>query len=163
MLNQYRLGLMKNNYIHEVNIVSHKKNEITDFIKYEREAAIHDLVSDNFLKIQNENFLSPFVMNLSLEDGMLGIKIIDDKEQVLNITKSISGLKKIIQNYHLACSSYYDQIKNGSTENLQEVENLRRKIHNEGAKDLDLILKNDLKMDINTSRRLFTLLYSLFI
>jgi uncharacterized protein (UPF0262 family) len=102
-------------------------------------------------------------MNLSLEDGMLGIKIIDDKEQVLNITKSISGLKKIIQKYHLACSSYYDQIKNGSTENLQEVENLRRKIHNEGAKDLDLILKNDLKMDINTSRRLFTLLYSLFI
>ena len=87
---------MKNNYIHEVNIVSNKKNEITDFIKYEREAAIHDLVSDNFLKIQNENFLSPFVMNLSLEDGMLGIKIIDDKEQVLNITKSISRLKKII-------------------------------------------------------------------
>ncbi len=34
-------------------------------------------------------------MNLSLEDGMLGIKIIDDKEQVLNITKSISGLKKL--------------------------------------------------------------------
>ena len=50
---------MKSNYIQEVNIVSHKKNEITDFVKYEREAAIHDLVSDNFLKIQNENFLSP--------------------------------------------------------------------------------------------------------
>tara|TARA_B000000477_G_scaffold52975_1_gene44557 strand:+ start:247 stop:711 length:465 start_codon:yes stop_codon:yes gene_type:complete len=153
---------MKNNFIKEVNIINQKINEITDFIKYEREAAINDLISDNFLKIKKKKFYSPFVMNLSLDNGMLGINIIDDKEQVLNINKSISGLKKIIQNYHLACSNYYDQIKNGSTENLQEIENLRRKIHNKGAEDLDFILKNELEMDLNTSRRLFTLLYSLF-
>ena len=153
---------MKNNFIKEVNIINQKINEITDFIKYEREAAINDLISDNFLKIKKKKFYSPFVMNLSLDNGMLGINIIDDKEQVLNINKSISGLKKIIKNYHLASSNYYDQIKNGSTENLQEIENLRRKIHNKGAEDLDFILKNELEMDLNTSRRLFTLLYSLF-
>ena len=138
-------------------------NKITDFIGYEREAAIHDLISENFLRVKKNKFYSPLIMNLSLDNGMLEINIVDEKDQVLNINKSISGLKKIIQNYHLACSNYYDQIKNGSTENLQEVENLRRKIHNKGAEDLDFILKNDLEMDLNTSRRLFTLLYSLFI
>ena len=153
---------MKNNFIKEVNIINQKKNKITDFIGYEREAAIHDLISENFLRVKKNKFCSPLIMNLSLDNGMLGINIIDDKEQVLNINKSISGLKKIIQNYHLACSNYYDQIKNGSTENLQEIENLRRKIHNKGAEDLDFILKNELEMDLNTSRRLFTLLYSLF-
>ncbi len=154
---------MKSNFIKEVNIINQKKNKITDFIGYEREAAIHDLISDNFLRVKKNKFYSPLVMNLSLDNGMLEINIVDEKDQVLNINKSISGLKKIIQNYHLACSNYYDQIKNGSTENLQEVENLRRKIHNKGAEDLDFILKNDLEMDLNTSRRLFTLLYSLFI
>lgn len=154
---------MKSNFIKEVNIINQKKNKITDFIGYEREAAVHDLISDNFLRVKKNKFYSPLVMNLSLDNGMLEINIVDEKDQVLNINKSISGLKKIIQNYHLACSNYYDQIKNGSTENLQEVENLRRKIHNKGAEDLDFILKNDLEMDLNTSRRLFTLLYSLFI
>ena len=154
---------MKSNFIKEVNITNQKKNKITDFIGYEREAAIHDLISENFLRVKKNKFYSPLIMNLSLDNGMLEINIVDEKDQVLNINKSISGLKKIIQNYHLACSNYYDQIKNGSTENLQEVENLRRKIHNKGAEDLDFILKNDLEMDLNTSRRLFTLLYSLFI
>ena len=154
---------MKSNFIKEVNIINQKKNKITDFIGYEREAAIHDLISENFLRVKKNKFYSPLIMNLSLDNGMLEINIVDEKDQVLNINKSISGLKKIIQNYHLACSNYYDQIKKGSTENLQEVENLRRKIHNKGAEDLDFILKNDLEMDLNTSRRLFTLLYSLFI
>jgi len=154
---------MKSNFIKEVNIINQKKNKITDFIGYEREAAIHDLISENFLRVKKNKFYSPLIMNLSLDNGMLEINIVDEKDQVLNINKSISGLKKIIQNYHLACSNYYDQIKNGSSENLQEVENLRRKIHNKGAEDLDFILKNDLEMDLNTSRRLFTLLYSLFI
>tara|TARA_A200000159_G_C7297889_1_gene328692 strand:+ start:336 stop:800 length:465 start_codon:yes stop_codon:yes gene_type:complete len=154
---------MKSNFIKEVNIINQKKNKITDFIGYEREAAIHDLISENFLRVKKNKFYSPLIMNLSLDNGMLEINIVDEKDQVLYINKSISGLKKIIQNYHLACSNYYDQIKNGSTENLQEVENLRRKIHNKGAEDLDFILKNDLEMDLNTSRRLFTLLYSLFI
>ena len=154
---------MKSNFIKEVNIINQKKNKITDFIGYEREAAIHDLISENFLRVKKNKFYSPLIMNLSLDNGMLEINIVDEKDQVLNINKSISGLKKIIQNYHLACSNYYDQIKNGSTENLQEVENLRRKIHNKGAEDLDFILKNDLEMDLNTSRRLFTLIYSLFI
>ena len=154
---------MKSNFIKEVNIINQKKNKITDFIGYEREAAIHDLISENFLRVKKNKFYSPLIMNLSLDNGMLEINIVDEKDQVLNINKSISGLKKIIQNYDLACPNYYDQIKNGSTENLQEVENLRRKIHNKGAEDLDFILKNDLEMDLNTSRRLFTLLYSLFI
>ena len=154
---------MKSNFIKEINIINQKKNKITDFIGYEREAAIHDLISENFLRVKKNKFYSPLIMNLSLDNGMLEINIVDEKDQVLNINKSISGLKKIIQNYHLACSNYYDQIKNGSTENLQDVENLRRKIHNKGAEDLDFILKNDLEMDLNTSRRLFTLLYSLFI
>ena len=103
-------------------------------------------------------------MNLSLNSGQLVIDVQENKnKKEYNITKSISGLKKIIKSYHLACSNYYEQIKSGSTDKLEEIENNRRKIHNEGAKNLDFILSNDFEIDLNTSRRLFTLLYSLFI
>ena len=43
---------MKNNYIKEINIIGAKVDQITDFIKYEREAAIHDLIADNFFRIK---------------------------------------------------------------------------------------------------------------
>tara|TARA_B110000444_G_scaffold4177_1_gene3989 strand:+ start:2039 stop:2506 length:468 start_codon:yes stop_codon:yes gene_type:complete len=155
---------MKNNYIKEINIIGAKVDQITDFIKYEREAAIHDLIAENFFRIKKDNFVGPFTMNLSLNSGQLVIDIQENKnKKEYNITKSISGLKKIIKSYHLACSSYYEQIKSGSTDKLEEIENNRRKIHNEGAKNLDFILSNDFEIDLNTSRRLFTLLYSLFI
>ena len=99
--------------------------------------------------------LPPFPMVIDIQENK--------NKKEYNITKSISGLKKIIKSYHLACSNYYEQIKSGSTDKLEEIENNRRKIHNEGAKNLDFILSNDFEIDLNTSRRLFTLLYSLFI
>ena len=47
---------MKSNFIKEVNIINQKKNKITDFIGYEREAAIHDLISENFLRVKKNKF-----------------------------------------------------------------------------------------------------------
>ena len=47
---------MKSNFIKEVNIINQKKNKITDFIGYEREAAIHDLISENFLRVKKVMF-----------------------------------------------------------------------------------------------------------
>ena len=154
---------MKNNYIKEINIINQSPNEITDFIKYEREAAIHDLIADNFFKIKSNETFGPLIMDLSLTEGILKIDLKDDKNIEYSVNRSISGLKKIMQNYHLACSSYYENTKNGTTDNLEEIENHRRKIHNDGAKNLDFILENDFEVDLNTSRRLFTLLYSQFI
>lgn len=155
---------MESNCIKEINIINHNSKGIDDFIRYEREAAIHDLITENSFMIRNSDHFGPFIMNISLIDGMLGINLTDLKKQKnYKINKSISGLKKIIQTYHLACSDYYNYIKSGSTEKLEDAERLRRKIHNDGAKNLNLILENDFEIDLNTSRRLFTLLYSLFI
>ena len=66
---------MKNNYIKEINIIGAKVDQITDFIKYEREAAIHDLIAENFFRIKKDNFVGPFTMNLSLNSGQLVIDI----------------------------------------------------------------------------------------
>jgi len=46
---------------------------------------------------------------------------------------------------------------------IEEIEKNRRNIHNEGADQLIKITENNFNIDHNTSRRMFTLLYSLYI
>ena len=142
---------MKNNKISKIEFSDSDKNKLNEFINYEREAAIYDLISENYFEVIDKKSNGPFIMNISLE------------EDIYQFSSSISKLKKIFKDYHNACSNYYESIKNGSVEKIEEIEKVRRKIHNDGAENLLSILNKDFNIDKNTSRRLFTLMYSLYI
>ena len=155
---------MTNNKISKIEINNINKKDSNDFINYEREAAIHDLISENSFEIINKKNDGPFIMNISIDEGILLIKLKNEsKSDIYQFNSSISKLKKIFKDYHNACSSYYESIKNGSVEKIEDIEKIRRKIHNDGAENLLSILNKDFKIDENTSRRLFTLMYSLYI
>jgi len=155
---------MENNKISKIEIRDSNKNKLSEFVSYEREAAIYDLTAENSFEIIDYKSSGPFIMNISLEEGILKIKLKnEDNESIYEFNSSISKLKKIFKDYHNACSNYYESIKNGSVEKIEIIEKVRRKIHNDGAKDLSSILNNDFIIDENTSRRLFTLMYSLYI
>ena len=155
---------MTNNKISKIEINNINKKDLNDFINYEREAAIHDLISENSFEIINKKNDGPFIMNISIDEGILLIKLKNEsKSDIYQFNSSISKLKKIFKDYHNACSSYYESIKNGSVEKIEDIEKIRRKIHNDGAENLLSILNKDFKIDENTSRRLFTLMYSLYI
>ena len=155
---------MTNNKISKIEINNINKKDSSDFINYEREAAIHDLISENSFEIINKKNDGPFIMNISIDEGILLIKLKNESNSdIYQFNSSISKLKKIFKDYHNACSSYYESIKNGSVEKIEDIEKIRRKIHNDGAENLLSILNKDFKIDENTSRRLFTLMYSLYI
>ena len=155
---------MENNKISKIELSDSDKNKINEFINYEREAAIHDLISENYFEVIDEKSNGPFIMNISLKEGILLIKLKnEDNKDIYQFSSSISKLKKIFKDYHNACSSYYESIKNGSVEKIEEIEKVRRKIHDDGAENLLSILNKDFNIDKNTSRRLFTLMYSLYI
>lgn len=155
---------MENNKISKIELSDSDKNKINEFINYEREAAIHDLISENYFQVIDEKSNGPFIMNISLKEGILLIKLKnEDNKDIYQFSSSISKLKKIFKDYHNACSSYYESIKNGSVEKIEEIEKVRRKIHDDGAENLLSILNKDFNIDKNTSRRLFTLMYSLYI
>ena len=155
---------MENNKISKIELSDSDKNKINEFINYEREAAIHDLISENYFQVIDENSNGPFIMNISLKEGILLIKLKNkDNKDIYQFSSSISKLKKIFKDYHNACSNYYESIKNGSVEKIEEIEKVRRKIHDDGAENLLSILNKDFNIDKNTSRRLFTLMYSLYI
>ena len=155
---------MENNKISKIELSDSDKNKINEFINYEREADIYDLISENYFEVINEKSNGPFIMNISLKEGILLIKLKnEDNKDIYQFSSSISKLKKIFKDYHNACSSYYESIKNGSVEKIEEIEKVRRKIHDDGAENLLSILNKDFNIDKNTSRRLFTLMYSLYI
>ena len=155
---------MENNKISKIEFSDSDKNKLNEFVSYEREAAIYDLISENYFEIIDEKSNGPFIMNISVEEGILLIKLKNkDNKYIYQFSSSISKLKKIFKDYHNACSNYYESIKNGSVEKIEGIEKVRRKIHDDGAENLLSILNKDFNIDKNTSRRLFTLMYSLYI
>ena len=152
------------NYIKKINLNYKDGESIAEFISYESQAAIHDLINENSFSITEDDIGGPYVIEIEISDNVLIVKITNDNQSYSKDHRiPINSLKKTVKIYHSACNLYFDSIKNGSIDKIEEIEKNRRNIHNEGANKLLKITESDFTMDHNTSRRMFTLLYSLYI
>ena len=152
------------NYIKKINLNYKDGESIAEFISYERQAAIHDLINENSFSINEDDIGGPYVIEIEISDNVLIVKITNDNQSYSKDHRiPINSLKKTVKIYHSACNLYFDSIKKGSIDKIEEIEKNRRNIHNEGANKLLKITESNFTMDHNTSRRLFTLLYSLYI
>ena len=152
------------NYIKKINLNYKDGESIAEFISYERQAAIHDLINENSFSINEEDIGGPYVIEIEISDNVLIVKITNDNQSYSKDHRiPINSLKKTVKIYHSACNLYFDSIKKGSIDKIEEIEKNRRNIHNEGANKLLKITESNFTMDHNTSRRMFTLLYSLYI
>ena len=152
------------NYIKKINLNYKDGESIAEFISYERQAAIHDLINENSFSINEDDIGGPYVIEIEISDNVLIVKITNDNQSYSKDHRiPINSLKKTVKIYHSACNLYFDTIKKGSIDKIEEIEKNRRNIHNEGANKLLKITESNFTMDHNTSRRMFTLLYSLYI
>ena len=74
---------------------------------------------------------------------------------------SLSPLRGVIKDYFLVCESYYDAIRNASPAQIEALDMGRRGLHNEGSSLLRARLDGKVKTDLDTARRLFTLICAL--
>ena len=152
------------NYIKKINLNYKDGESIAEFISYERQAAIHDLINENSFSRNENDIGGPYVIEIEISDNVLIVKIANDNQTYSKDHRiPINSLKKTVKIYHSACNLYFDSIKKGSIDKIEEIEKNRRNIHNEGANKLLKITESNFTMDHNTSRRMFTLLYSLYI
>ena len=152
------------NYIKKINLNYKDGESIAEFISYERQAAIHDLINENSFSINEDDIGGPYDIEIEISDNVLIVKITNDNQSYSKDHRiPINSLKKTVKIYHSACNLYFDSIKKGSIDKIEEIEKNRRNIHNEGANKLLKITESNFTMDHNTSRRMFTLLYSLYI
>ncbi len=137
----------------------HPPNEINK----ERERALKDLTkSAKFIPTENNN--DPYCIDLSLEGNKFIFKIRDSEEAELpHLILSLSPYSRIIKDYFMIIDSYEQFRTHSTTAKLETIDMARRAIHNEAAEMMMERLKDKITLDLDTSRRLFTLICALHI
>ena len=134
----------------------------TPDVEHERAVAIFDLIEENsFEPVGHDG--GPYKLKLSLAQKKLVFSLTsEDGGEVATHILSLSPFRKIIKDYFLICESYYEAIRTSTPSRIEAIDMGRRGLHNEGSQTLMDRLDNKIRLDFNTSRRLFTLVCVLY-
>ena len=131
---------------------------VTPHAAHERNAAIFDLLEENHFE-PADGVLGPFILRLSERENRLIFDVRNEADQpAFDISIPMATFRSIVRDYHIVCDSYYEAIRGGMPSRIQAIDMGRRGLHNEGAEMLQERLAPYVKVDIDTARRLFTLL-----
>jgi uncharacterized protein (UPF0262 family) len=127
-------------------------------IEHEREVAIYDLLEMNhFAPVGHDG--GPYALHLSVNGNRLVFDIrLEDGTPVMAHLFSLSPLRRIVKDYYMICDSYYAAIRTATPDKIEAIDMGRRGIHNEGSEILMERLKYKVTLDMDTARRLFTLI-----
>jgi uncharacterized protein (UPF0262 family) len=129
--------------------------------EHERAIAIYDIVQDNKFTLPDHHG-GPYQLNLAMVEKKLVFEISHHEGGIL-VTHylSLSPFRGVIKDYSMICESYYQAIRTGSPEQLEAIDMGRRALHNEAAELVRERLEGKVIIDLDTARRLFTLVYAL--
>lgn len=132
-------------------------------VEHERAVAIFDLLEDNEFALVGHDG-GPYELHLSIEDNRLVLNIRDEGDARLReVRLPLSPFRSTIRDYFTICETYYEAIKTASPSRIETIDMGRRGLHDEGAEMLREHLASNIVIDINTARRLFTLICVLHI
>ncbi len=134
----------------------------TPEIEQERKVAIFDLLEDNSLTLPargaQEMPPGPYRLSLAIRERRLVFDIAgEDGARVAEFHLSLSPFRQVVKDYWQICESYFDAVKKLPPAQIEAIDMARRGIHNEGARLLQERLEGKAEVDIDTARRLFTL------
>ena len=127
-------------------------------IEQERKSAVFDLLNNGKFKLYNKNETGPYKINIKLLEWKLLLKVVDlFDDSITDLKISISGVRRIIRDYQIVCDNYVEAIKTAPLKKIEAIDIGRRTIHDEGAGVLREAFKDKVELDMDTARRLFTL------
>jgi uncharacterized protein (UPF0262 family)/protein-tyrosine-phosphatase len=127
---------------------------------HEWRIAIYDLVESNSFAPARVTARGPFALHISVIGNhvVLDVRHPETYEPIAAHYLSLTPFRRLIRDYFRIRDSYYEAIKNSSPFQIEAVDMARRGMHDEAAELLRTRLANKLHMDLNTARRLFTLI-----
>ena len=126
--------------------------------EHERRVAIFDLLEEIRFEVEGKDE-GPYVLKLSMQERKLVFEIKTEAGEAVHIfLLSMTPFRGVIRDYFMICESYYDAIRSSSPHQIEAIDMARRGIHNEGARVLQERLEGKAEVDIDTARRLFTLI-----
>ena len=138
----------------------------TPEIEQERRVAVFDLLEDNSFAIPGRDGMpapeGPFALTLAVRDGRLVFDTeTEGGEKVVEFHLSFGPFRQVVKDYFQICESYFEAVKRLPPSQIEAIDMARRGIHNEGARVLQERLEGKAEIDIDTARRLFTLVCAL--
>ena len=132
----------------------------TPEIEQERRVAVFDLLEDNSFELKREEVApGPYQLLLAIRDKRLVFDIKTEADaQVAEFHLSLSPFRQVVKDYFQICASYFEAVKRLPPAQIEAIDMARRGIHNEGARVLQERLEDKVVLDIDTARRLFTLI-----
>jgi uncharacterized protein (UPF0262 family) len=130
-------------------------------VQQERRVAIFDLLEGNVFEVEGVD-RGPYVLKLAILDNQLVLDVMDaSRAPVRAFVLSMTQLDRLIKDYFIICESYYEAIRRSTAQQIEAIDMGRRGLHNEGSELLGRRLAGKVKVDFDTSRRLFTLICAL--
>lgn len=132
-------------------------------IEHERRVAIFDLLENNhFAPLGDDR--GPYTLHLAIEDNRLVFNITGASGAALErVVLPIRPFRGLIKDYFTICGSYFEAIKRATPSQIEAIDMGRRGLHDEGSELLRERLADKIELDLETARRLFTLLCVLHI
>ena len=135
----------------------------TPEIEQERRVAIFDLLEANniILPARDERSVpeGPYKLSLSIRDRRLVFALTTEADDpAAEFHLSLGPFRQVVKDYFQICESYFDAVKRLPPSQIEAIDMARRGIHNEGARVLQERLDGKAEVDIDTARRLFTLI-----
>lgn len=127
--------------------------------EHERKVAVFDLIEENAFAPEGAAE-GPFTLGLSMIENRLCMDIAGPGFERRHLF-SLSPFKAIIRDYFMVCESYYEAIRNATPAQIEALDMGRRGLHNDGASLLRERLEGKVTVDLDTARRLFTLVCAL--
>ncbi len=138
----------------------------TPDIQHELDVAIFDLTEENRFRLPGrdggEAPPGPYHLEIGMADRMLLMQVATRSgEPVASLHLSLSPLRGVIKDYFAICESYFDAVKRQPPSRIEAIDMGRRGVHNEGARILAERLEGKVETDMDTARRLFTVICAL--
>lgn len=135
----------------------------TPEIDQERRVAMFDLLEDNSFAIPQRDGRDvpdgPYRLELSIRERRLVFDIqTEDAKAAGAFHLALGPFRQVVKDYFQICESYFDAVKTLPPSQIETIDMARRGIHNEGARVLQERLDGKAEVDIDTARRLFTLI-----
>ncbi len=152
------LGSLENEHLVHIHIEQDPHKRVSQERQHEQNVAIYDLLDENSFEVKNQ--IGPYHLYLKTDFRHVYFDVRDSKEAVLSgFVMALGPFRRIIRDYQMVCTSYYEAIRTKSPSQIQAIDMGRRSLHNEGSDLLIQRLENYVRVDNATARRLFTLIY----
>ena len=135
----------------------------TPEIEQERKVAVFDLLEENSFALPARGDkvppAGPYRLTLAIRERRLVMDVTtEDDQKAGEFHLSLGPFRQVVKDYFMICESYFDAVKKLPPSQIETIDMARRGIHDEGGRVLQERLDGKAIVDIDTARRLFTLI-----